>query len=141
MLLQVLPLAAARYNDFAKGNTPFSVVILADGLYLSSGFLNVLLYWYTRPYLLPHLMDSVDDRSIVLDAETPNSQNHLTGSGFVGSVMDIKPADPVYEASEITHYQNGTYMTYALTASPVRDEIHIGDESTGVGATNIDDDI
>jgi hypothetical protein len=140
-LLQVLPLAAARYNDFAKGNTPFSVVILADGFYLSSGFLNVLLYRYTRPYLLP--LDSVGDQPIVLDA---NSQNHITGSGFrgfVGSVMDLKPVDPVYEASEITHHQNGTYRTssYALTASPVRNEIHIRDDSTGASATNIDVDI
>jgi hypothetical protein len=109
------------------------VVILADGFYLSSGFLNVLLYRYTRPYLLP--LDGVDDPSIVLDA---NSQHHLTGFGFVGSVMDLKPADPVYEASEIR-----SYRTYALTASPVRDEIHIRDESTlaGASATNIDVDI
>jgi len=141
-IITVLPLAAARYNDFAKGDTPFFVIILADGFYLSSGFLNVLLYRYTRPYLLPHRMDSVDDQSIVLHAEIANSQNnHLTGSGFVGSVMDIKPADSVYEASEITNHQNGTYRTYALSASPVRDEIHIRDESTGASATNIDDDI
>jgi len=117
------------------------VVVLADGFYLSSGFLNVLLYQYTRPYLLPYRMDSVDDQSIVLDAEIANSQNHLTGSGFVGSVMDIKPADPVYEASEISHHQNGAHSTYPLTASSVRDETHIRDESTGGGAPNIDDNI
>lgn len=134
-LLQVLPLAAARYNDFAKGDTPFSVIILADGFYLSSGFLNVLLYRCTRPYLLP--LDNVNDQSIVLDAEIANSLNHLTSpaSGFVGSVMDLKPADPIHEASE-----NGAYRNYALTASPVRDEMHIRD-STGTGVTNIDDDI
>ena len=139
-LLQVLPLAAARYNDFAKGDTPFSVVILTDGFYLSSGFLNVLLYRYTRPYLLPH---RIDNQSIVLDAEISNSQNHLNYSGFVGSVMDLKPADPVYEASsEITRHQDGTYTTYESTASPVRDEIHhIRDESTGASATNVDDDL
>lgn len=133
-IITVLPLAAARYNDFAKGDTPFSVVILADGFYLSSGFLNVLLYRYTRPYLLP--LDSVNDQSIVLDAEIANNQNYFTSPAFVGSVMEIKPADPVYEASE-----NGTYRTYALTASPVRDEKHIRDESTGASATNLDDDI
>jgi hypothetical protein len=133
-LLQVLPLAAARYNDFARGDTPFSVVILADGFYLSSGFLNVLLYRYTRPYLLP--LDSVDDQSIVLRTEIANNQNYLTGPAFVGSVMEIKPADPVYEASE-----NGTYRTYALTASPVRDDKHIRDDSIGASATNINDDI
>jgi hypothetical protein len=113
------------------------VVILADGFYLSSGLLNVLLYRCTRPYLLP--LDSVNDQSIVLDAEIANSQHHLTSPGFVGSVMDLKPADPVPEASE-----NGTDRTYALTASPLRDEVHIRDESTGTGATNnyiVDDDI
>ena len=137
-LLQVLPLAAARYNDFAKGNTPFSVVVLADGFYLSSGYLNVFLYRYTRPYLLP--LDSVDDQSIVLEAGITN--NHFaSSSGFVGSVMEIKPTGPAYEASEITQHQNGTYKTYALTASPVHDEMHIMDESTGAGASNTDDDI
>jgi len=72
-IITVLPLAAARYSDFAKDDTPFPVVILADGLYLSSGFLNVLLYRYTRPYLLPYRMDSVDDsvdnQSIMLNTE------------------------------------------------------------------------
>jgi hypothetical protein len=110
------------------------VVIFADGFYLSSGFLNVLLYRHTRPYLLP--LDSVNDQPIVLDAEIANSQNYFTGSAFVGSVMEIKPADPVYEASE-----NGTYRTYALTASPVRDEKHIRDESIGASVSNINDDI
>lgn len=135
MLLQVLPLAAARYNEFVKNNTPFPVVILADGFYLSSGFLNVLLYWYTRPYLLPHRMDSVDDLSIVLGTD---GQAHLIGSGFVASV---RPVDLVLEASEITHHQNGTYRTNALTASPVRAENHIRNESTEAGATSTDDDI
>jgi hypothetical protein len=131
-LLQVLPLAAARYNEFAKDDTPFPVVMLADGFYLSSGLLNVLLYWYTRPYLLPHRMDSVDDQSIMLDAEIANSQNHLTSSGFVGSVMNIKAADPE---------ENGIYKTNALMASPIRDEKHIRDGSTEAGATDTDDDI
>jgi hypothetical protein len=138
MLLQVLPLAAARYNDFAKNDTPFVVVILADGFYLSSGFLNVLLYWYTRPYLLPHRIDSIDDQSIVLDA---NSQNHLTSSGFVASVMEIRPTEPVLEAPKITHHQNATYRTSAFTASPVRDETYIRDKSTGAGGSSTDDDI
>ena len=134
--LQVLPLAAARYNDFAKDDTPFPVVILADGFYLSSGFLNVLLYWYTRPYLLPYHMDSVDYQSIVLGSEEAN--NHLTSSGFTGSVMETRQANPVYKTSGITH-QNGTnYRTDASMASPVRD---ITDEPTEGGATNIDDDI
>ena len=143
-LLQVLPLAAARYNDFAKDNTPFSVVIVADGFYLSSGLLNVLLYQYTRPYLLPHRMDSVDDQSIMLEAEVGNGQNYLTGSAFVGSVMEIRPVDAEYEASEITHHQNGPYqgpyLTDALTTSPISDVNHLRDESTEAGTTNIDDE-
>jgi hypothetical protein len=123
-LLQVLPLAAARYNDFTKHTTPFSVVVVADGFYLSSGFLNVLLYRYTRPYLLPHRIDSD------------------------GSDMEMESADPEYEASESTHHQDGTYYrtsvgtyyrTSAFSTSPVRDESHIGDEPTGAGATNIDE--
>jgi hypothetical protein len=80
----VLPLAAARYNDFAKDDTPFGVVVLADGFYLSSGFLNVLLYRYTRPYLLPHRIDSLDDQSI-LHHEMTSNPTHLPGSIVVGN--------------------------------------------------------
>ena len=140
MLLQVLPLAAARYNDFAKDNTPFSVVILADGFYLSSGFLNVLLYRYTRPFLLPYRMDSVEDQSIVLGAQTANSQNYFTNSDFVGSVTVIRPA-AAFEASEITQHQNETYRTDVLTASPVCDGKYIRDKSTEASGFSIDDDI
>jgi hypothetical protein len=86
-LLQGLPIFVARRYVFT---TPSSVIILADCFYLSYGFLNVILYRYTRPYLLPRRMDSVDDQSvIVLNAEVANSQNHFTSSGFVGSVPRI----------------------------------------------------
>ena len=136
-LLQVLPLAAARYNDFTKGDTPFAVVVLADGFYLSSGFLR-----YTRPYFLPHRVDSFDNQSIVLDTEIPNDQTHLSSSGVVSNnpVMELKPADPVYEAPGIVYHRNRSSGVYPLTTSPVRDNTHMRDASAGDGATNIDDD-
>ncbi len=93
-------------------------------------------------------MGGFNDQSIVLDVEMANNQNHLSSSGVGnshhtpggGSVIDIK-AVSVYEASGIEYHQNGSSRTYPLTASPVRDNIHIRDEWTGDSATNIDDDI
>jgi hypothetical protein len=57
---QVLPLAAARYHSFVKGYTPFGVLVLTDSFYLLSGLLNVILYAYTRPDLLPHDFQDID---------------------------------------------------------------------------------
>jgi hypothetical protein len=133
--LQVIPLAAARYNTFAKGDnaTPFYVIVFADGFYLSSGFLNVALYRYTRPYLLPHRMDSLDNQSFVLRSELGDSQTHLPSSDVVGNNHHAPGNDPAYEVSEFAQHQGGT----PLTASPGR----VHDELTGGDAANIDDDI
>jgi len=62
-------LCCAR-SYFAKGDT-----VLCDRtgrrFYPLSGVFNVLLYWYTRSYLLPH---RVERQSMVLDAERADSQ-------------------------------------------------------------------
>jgi hypothetical protein len=107
---QVLPLAAARYNDFAKGDsanaTPFSVLVLADGFYLISGFLNVILYAYIRPDLLPHDMDC-DDQSITLDSNLIRAQSHL-GNNNRPSPVEPNSGDPPYAAQEMVHQDLGS---------------------------------
>ena len=142
--LQVLPLAAARYNDFTKDDTPFGVLVLADGFYLSSGFFNVVLYWYTRPYLLPNRVpeDSLDDQSFVLRSESPDGQIHPPSFGnnrhASASFMEHKSDDPAYESSEIALFaqQDGP-----LTASLRHDHKTSRDEVTRGYTTNRDDDI
>ncbi|KAI0257439.1 hypothetical protein BJV78DRAFT_1150341 [Lactifluus subvellereus] len=97
----VLPLAAARYNDFTRNDTPFGVVVLADGFYLLSGLLNVILYAYTRPYLLPRNKDSGDDQSFAL--HDPVSKLPVQ--------KDIGPklADLPYAVQEMAHRQDATH--------------------------------
>lgn len=105
-------MAVARYNEFAKRDIPFAIVILADGFYLSSGFLNVLLYRYTRPYLLPHHSDRLNQPS-VLRFKSPTNQNYLssdTGNSHhaLEGVPSLKSPDLAsFEASEIVHHQDG----------------------------------
>ncbi|KAH9995626.1 hypothetical protein BJV74DRAFT_829082 [Russula compacta] len=50
----ILPVSIVRYMTFAHHHIPSSVTILVDSIYLSSGLLNVLLFSFTRPFLLPH---------------------------------------------------------------------------------------
>ncbi|KAI0067791.1 Snf7-domain-containing protein [Artomyces pyxidatus] len=57
-IITVLPLSVVRYLTFAGHNIPFSALVVTDGLFLSSGLLNVLLYAFTRPFLLPHRVTS-----------------------------------------------------------------------------------
>ncbi|KAI0287246.1 hypothetical protein BC826DRAFT_60818 [Russula brevipes] len=52
--LTILPLSIVRYMTFAHHRVSFAVTCFVDIVYLSSGLLNVLLFSFTRPYLLPH---------------------------------------------------------------------------------------
>ncbi|KAI9462446.1 hypothetical protein BJY52DRAFT_149237 [Lactarius psammicola] len=114
-IITVLPLAAARYNDFSRDNTPPAVLVFADGLYLTSGLLNVLLYMYTRPFLLPRSSDTPDNRSISFHSESARSRSDLPGSTIPDNTrvnrdpsIEPKSVDPVYDASEMVHHRSGT---------------------------------
>jgi len=117
-ILTVLPVAAARYREFHKHRqTSFIFTAIADGLYLASGLLNVLLYAYTRPYLLPHASDSPDNRSIAIHSDSAQSRNDLPESTIFGQprVVDRDPSpiepksdDPAYDAPEMAQHQPGT---------------------------------
>jgi len=52
--LAILPLSIARYLSFAHHRVPFAVTICVDMIYLASGLFNVILFSFTRPFLLPH---------------------------------------------------------------------------------------
>jgi len=49
-----MPVSVARYSAFAHHQVSFAVTCFVDIIYLSTGLLNVLLFSFTRPYLLPH---------------------------------------------------------------------------------------
>lgn len=109
--MQVLPLTIARYLDFTGHKQHFAFLAIADGLFLSSGLLNVLLYAYTRPFLFPQ--DNADNQSIeihsVLSHSRPNS-TVLDNTRVVdrdSSPVEPKSADPVYDVPEMAH-QPGT---------------------------------
>jgi len=118
-IVTVLPLAAARYREFAGHSPPFGVVIFADGLYLCSGLFNVLLYYYTRPYLLPRRVENLDNQSIDLRSDFADSRTHLPDREVAGnksqrdsSFVERKSADSVFEPPGITviNHQSGTYQ-------------------------------
>jgi hypothetical protein len=98
---QVLPLAAARYHSFVTGYTPFGVVAFADSFYLLSGLLNVMLYVYTRPDLLPHDIDS-DNQSLALsdhDHALPINVDAENAGGLPVGVEPI-PSESSYAGQE-----------------------------------------
>jgi hypothetical protein len=129
--IQVLPLTIARYLTFTGHHTSFAFTAISDGLFLSSGLLNVLLYAYTRPFLFPHTRDSADNRSIEI-SEFSQSRSDLPSSTILGntrvvdkdpSLIETKSADPVsvYDAPDMAHPQPGTHP---ITA-------HAGDRDIG----------
>lgn len=121
-------MAAARYNDFAKNDTPFGVVVLADGFYLLSGLLNVILYKYTRPYLLPHSYNS-GNHSFALHSDLTPSQNNLPGSTDGHGIQgDLSPSEPKsddlpYAIQEIVHRQGTASHLASEPRSSIYDEI------------------
>jgi len=52
--MTIMPVSVARYSAFAHHQVSFAVTCFVDIIYLSTGLLNVLLFSFTRPYLLPH---------------------------------------------------------------------------------------
>jgi hypothetical protein len=110
-IVAVLPLTVARYLTFTQHQVPFSFTAIADGLFLSSGFLNVLLYAYTRPFLFPHTRDNVDNQSIEIHSEFSQSHTILDNTRIVDrdpSPIEPNSAGPVYDAPEMAHHQPGT---------------------------------
>ncbi|KAI9462443.1 hypothetical protein BJY52DRAFT_1210803 [Lactarius psammicola] len=116
-IITVLPLAAARYSEFSGHKPPFAVTVIADGFYLSSGLLNVLLYAYTRPFLLPHSSDTPDNRTVSIRSEFAQSRSDIQGSTILGNIhvvdrdpspIEPKSVDPVYDAPKMAHRQPGT---------------------------------
>lgn len=78
---QILPVSIVRYMSFAHHQVPSSVTFFVDSIYLSSGLLNVLLFSFTRPFLLPH------------DPPTPNAtyetlQVHVVGTSHSDGLDD-----------------------------------------------------
>jgi hypothetical protein len=105
---QVLPLAAARYHYFVKGYTPFGVVVVADGFYLFSGLLNVILYVYTRPDLLPHDIDS--DNQSMAHSDHDDAQPEGVDAEYAGGfpiVVEPKPSELTYADREPAHPDDG----------------------------------
>lgn len=131
-------MTAARYRTFTGHYTPFAFTVIADGLFLSSGLLNVLLYAYTRPFLLPHTNDSADNQSIAI-SEFAESRHDLRSSTILGnthlvdrdpSLIEPKSADLVYDAPQMLHHQPGTLPI--TTHASDRD---IGHNNEGSGDT------
>jgi hypothetical protein len=110
-------LAAARYRTFNNHYTPPALTLFADGLYLSSGLLNVLLYAYTRPFLFPHTDDDgSDNQSISIHSEFAQIHDDLPGPTMLSntlvtdrdpSLIEPKSAGSGYDAPQIAHHSPG----------------------------------
>lgn len=124
-------MTGARYHEFHTDHqTSFTATAITDGFYLASGLLNVLLYAYTRPDLLPHASDSPDSQSIAIYSDPAQNRNDLQESTIFGQprVVDSDPSpiepqtdDPAYDAPEMAQHQ---LRTLPITT-------HAGDRDAG----------
>jgi hypothetical protein len=85
---QILPLSLARYLSFAHHYVPFAVTVFVDMIYLASGLFNVLLFSFTRPFLLPH------DPRIPNMAPKPKPPHILHREDQGNGVDTMPPATP-----------------------------------------------
>jgi len=105
-------LTAARYSEFSGHKTPFVITVIADGLYLSSGFLNVILYTYTRPDLLPDRCRNRDNQSASTSSETRRDLPDTSTFGNTRVVnespspIEPKTTDPMYDSPEMVRHQH-----------------------------------
>ena len=80
---QVLPITIARFITFFNPDThvPFAATVFADMLFALSGFLNVILFIFTRPNFLPTRERSTP---MILESPTTSSYNarRVKGYGF-----------------------------------------------------------
>jgi len=53
-IVTILPISIARFSSFEHHHVPTTFTLFSDGLHLSAGLLNVILFSTTRPFLLPH---------------------------------------------------------------------------------------
>ena len=146
-------MSAARFSYFAGHTVPFSVTVVTDSLFLSSGLLNVLLYVYTRPFLLPHNDDSPDNQSIAIHSEFAQSRSDLPDSTILGDtrVVDRDPSPielksvtpPGYGAPEMAHLQPGVLpiTTHAGNRDIGQSYEDSGETLVRRGLTTIYDDV
>ncbi|KAI9435370.1 hypothetical protein F5148DRAFT_1380385 [Russula earlei] len=57
-IISILPLSIVRYRNFANHSDPHGGTIFADVVFLANGLFNVILFSITRPFLLPHDLQS-----------------------------------------------------------------------------------
>ncbi|KAI9508438.1 hypothetical protein F5148DRAFT_1284056 [Russula earlei] len=70
-IIGVLPLSIVRYRTFAHHYIPSDAIIFVDIVYLANGLFNVILFSITRPFLLPHDLQSPHGSLEVQPSEGP----------------------------------------------------------------------
>ncbi|KII93803.1 hypothetical protein PLICRDRAFT_171510 [Plicaturopsis crispa FD-325 SS-3] len=75
-IITVLPIAVARFMHFGGHGVPFPATAFSDILYVSSGILDVILFSFTRPTLLPDRYTD-NDYSLPPLSTPPFSQHTL----------------------------------------------------------------
>jgi len=124
--LTILPLSIARYLYFSHHHVPFGATVVVDTIYLATGLFNVLLFSFTRPFLLPH-----DLPSPVISLESYNEGQNNNGANVVPpAVPRDHPDDYVRPAADSagvatflsleTGYASGSGSGMGLLTSPRR---------------------
>ncbi|KAH9888857.1 hypothetical protein C8Q73DRAFT_708429 [Cubamyces lactineus] len=105
----LLPIALARFAEWSGYTVPFSVTVICDGVFLLSGFVNVVLFLTTRR-VLP--MNSVLPPSISRLIRRSKRESTLTSSSTFTDIEKL-----VYEDSTLTRTTTTESRTIAGEAS------------------------
>jgi len=98
-IITVLPIAIVRWTTFSNSNSkvPFAATAFSDVLFASSGWLNVFLYSFTRPKLLPRRETIILHPVSLFRAGPSQTQGNFTVSSTNEGVES--PIRPSFEKS------------------------------------------
>ncbi|KAK7694911.1 hypothetical protein QCA50_002099 [Cerrena zonata] len=108
----VLPIAIVRWRAFTGHCVPWEATVVADVLFASSGLMNVLLFMFTRPNLMPQREGSTS-----LPRVDTNFQNlTLTPLSIYPPSSTYAPAPS--RRSEVSKYTNIPFSLHKDSLSP-----------------------
>ncbi|KAI9508436.1 hypothetical protein F5148DRAFT_1149032 [Russula earlei] len=97
-IVSILPLSIARFRAFTNHSVPHGATIFVDMMFLANGLFNVILFSFTRPFLLPHDLPSPNgspQQDPIAEVQQKEGSNHDAADNGLPSIPHIDiPFDP-----------------------------------------------
>ena len=99
--LTILPIAIVRFRAFHDEHVPFAYTVVADVLFVCSGFFNVCLFGFTRPALMPR-RDTLASSGQSLNPLTFSLRSPTVDHPFSARPSMIPPRSPMAPMTAVT---------------------------------------